>query len=80
MKKTDIKDERFGMLTAIEPTDGRDFGNVIWKCKCDCGKIVYKSTNYLNKDRVTAAAVTQKCSTRNGASISPISVLAALWR
>ena len=52
MQKVNIKNERFGMLVAIEETNQRNFGNVIWKCKCDCGKIVYKSTSYLNKDRM----------------------------
>lgn len=52
MQKVNLKNERFGMLTAIEETSRRDFGNVIWKCRCDCGKIVYKSTSYLSKDRM----------------------------
>lgn len=52
MKRVDIKDERFGMLVAIEATDQRSYGNVIWKCKCDCGQIAYKSTSYLSKDRM----------------------------
>lgn len=52
MQKVNIKNERFGMLTAIEETSRGDFGNVIWKCRCDCGKIVYKSTSYLSKDRM----------------------------
>ena len=50
MQRANIQNERFGMLTAIGPTDQRNFGNVIWKCRCDCGKIVYKSTSYLSKD------------------------------
>lgn len=52
MQKVNIQNERFGMLVAIEETKQRDFGNVIWKCKCDCRKIVYKSTSYLSKDRM----------------------------
>lgn len=52
MKRVNIQNERFGMLTAIEPTDQRNFGNVIWKCRCDCGQITYRSTNYLDKDRM----------------------------
>lgn len=35
---TDIRGQRFGKLTAIEPTDQRKNGYVIWKCRCDCGK------------------------------------------
>ena len=36
----DICGERFGMLTAIAPTEKRDAKRfVIWHCKCDCGNI-----------------------------------------
>ncbi len=34
----DIAGQRFGKLVAIEPTDRRARGNVIWRCLCDCGK------------------------------------------
>lgn len=34
----DITGQRFGRLTAIEPTKRRDCkGSVFWKCRCDCG-------------------------------------------
>lgn len=39
-KKTKIKDltnKKFGMLTAIRPLEDRDYGCVVWECKCDCG-------------------------------------------
>lgn len=38
-KAQNIKDRRFGNLTALEPTDKRDKsnGSVIWRCVCDCG-------------------------------------------
>jgi len=39
-----ISGQKFGRLTAIEPTDKRNGSNVIWKCLCDCGKIVYVNT------------------------------------
>lgn len=29
--------DRFGRLTAIEPTDKRECRAVVWRCKCDCG-------------------------------------------
>lgn len=34
----DITGNRYGLLTAIEPTDKRDFGSVVWKVRCDCGE------------------------------------------
>lgn len=33
----DLRGQRFGKLTAIEPTDERRNGKVVWLCKCDCG-------------------------------------------
>lgn len=36
---TDISGQRFGMLTALVPTNGRTGGgSVVWHCRCDCGK------------------------------------------
>lgn len=36
--KHDFRGMRFGKLTAIEPTQKRHHGKVVWLCKCDCGK------------------------------------------
>lgn len=35
--KRDISGQRFGLLTAIEPTEKRKENTVVWICKCDCG-------------------------------------------
>ena len=43
----DISGERFGRLTAIEPIGKTKAGNIIWRCKCDCGNIKDVSTKYL---------------------------------
>lgn len=34
---TDYSGQRFGRLTAIEPTDEYKNGRIVWKCQCDCG-------------------------------------------
>lgn len=31
--------QRFGRLVAVEPTDERRHGSVMWVCKCDCGNL-----------------------------------------
>ena len=33
----DLTGQRFGMLTAIEPTGKRKHKTVVWRCVCDCG-------------------------------------------
>lgn len=37
----DITNQRFGIITALSPTNERYHRSVIWKCRCDCGKILY---------------------------------------
>lgn len=42
----DISGQRFGRLTALEPTENRDRrGNVYWRCRCDCGNEI-EATEY----------------------------------
>ncbi len=49
----DIRGERFGKLTAVEPTDRReDGGSIVWKCHCDCGNDTEVSWNRLRHGRV----------------------------
>ncbi len=45
---SDITGQRFGRLTALCPTRGRDGkGSVLWHCRCDCGKELEASYNDL---------------------------------
>lgn len=43
----DITGMRFGKLVAVEPTDIRDGGTVVWRCRCDCGKEILASLHKL---------------------------------
>ena len=44
-----ITNQRFGKLVALNPTDERKHGSIVWKCQCDCGNIHYVNTeNLLN--------------------------------
>ena len=46
----DLKGRRFGRLIAIEPTEERGYnGEVVWRCRCDCGKEVKTTTGQLRK-------------------------------
>ena len=43
--------QKFGKLTVIEKTEKRSSGgNIIWKCKCDCGNIVEVPSNHLKNN------------------------------
>ncbi len=36
----DISGQKFGRLTAVRPTNGRFYRQVVWSCLCDCGENV----------------------------------------
>ena len=48
-----ILNQKFNLLTVIEPTDQRrSGGDVVWKCQCECGKITYASASELRNNRI----------------------------
>lgn len=40
MKYKDLTGLRLGKLTVLEPTEERNRGAVVWKCRCDCGNVI----------------------------------------
>ena len=38
---SDIRNQRFGRLLALEPVGLNKRNTVVWKCACDCGNIAY---------------------------------------
>ncbi len=46
-KPSDIIGKKFGHLTVMAMTDKRSANFIVWKCKCDCGKVVERNTNSL---------------------------------
>lgn len=56
----DLTGQQFGLLTAIKPTEDRDFSNVIWECRCQCGKYCLVSSNKLLMGRKTSCGCTQR--------------------
>lgn len=53
--RQDITGTRFRMLTAIAPTERRDYkGSVIWRCRCDCGNEVEVSYSTLKHGTLTS--------------------------
>lgn len=43
---------KFGLLTAIEPTEKRSGSCIIWKCKCECGNTTYVASSDLTHSKV----------------------------
>ena len=50
----DLIGKRYGRLTVLESTDKRKYRYVVWKCRCDCGEIVYTTTSALTTGVVTS--------------------------
>ena len=48
----DLSGQRFSRLVALEPTDERRGGCVVWRCKCDCGKTHPVASNDLIAGKV----------------------------
>lgn len=54
--REDLTGKRFGMLTVIEKLkDRNNFGNIQWKCVCDCGKETITTSRRLTSE------VTKSC-------------------
>ena len=45
----DLSGQRFGRLTAISPTDKKNYprGYVVWRCLCDCGEYAFVDSGAL---------------------------------
>ena len=60
MKKLNLKDKKYKMVTAIKPTKERQGSSIIWLCKCDCGNIKEISTSNLTLGRIKSCGCLSK--------------------
>lgn len=58
----DLLNKRFGKLIVLEKTNERKWEQIIWKCKCDCGNIVYVPSNLLISGRTISCGCTHTSS------------------
>jgi len=56
----DITGRVFGRLTAVEPTDKKDNGSVVWKCVCVCGKFTLVSVRSLSSGNTKSCGCLRK--------------------
>ena len=67
-KYSDLLGQKFGRLTAIEPTSRRVGRSVVWKCLCSCNrdKISYVTTGNLTSGKVSSCGcvTSEKASAR----------------
>lgn len=48
---SDLREKRFGNLVALQPTNQRQNGYVVWECRCDCGNSAYVSGQLLTEGK-----------------------------
>lgn len=54
LSRPSLLGKRFGNLTVVGELPGRKHNNVIWSCKCDCGKMTDARTSSLIGNRKTS--------------------------
>ena len=59
MPRKDLTGQRFGRLVVLEEA-GRNYRNVTWRCKCECGNIVIVQGNFLRNERIKSCGCLEK--------------------
>ena len=54
LKIEDLTGRKFGRLTAVQPTEERRGGAVVWRCVCDCGNMKFVVAKNLKSGRTTS--------------------------
>ena len=52
--------QKFGRLLVLECCKERKRQQIVWKCRCDCGKITYVDTAHLNNGKTKSCGCLQK--------------------
>lgn len=50
----DLTGRRFGRLIVLGPTDRRYCGNIIWRCRCDCGNEIERPGSMLLRKQTSS--------------------------
>ena len=53
-RAVDRRGTRYGKLVCIEPTEKRQSGSVVWRCKCDCGNEAFVSSKSLVTGKISS--------------------------
>lgn len=56
----DITGVRSGRLTAIEKTDQKRKGSILWRCRCDCGKEILAEAGEISRGTRTSCGCARK--------------------
>ena len=76
-KAIDLTGQVFGRLTAIEPTEERRDGKIVWKCACSCGSFVFVISRNLQRGVTRSCGCLRRETTRiiglSGGAVCPVS-------
>lgn len=61
-KINNVIGKRYGRLKVIAYTDRRKWREVVWKCKCDCGNIVYLTNTEAKRNKSCGCFRKEHCS------------------
>ena len=59
-KALDLTNQKFGRLTAIEPTSIRKNNSIVWKCICECGAYVEVDASNLRRLKTKSCGCLKK--------------------
>lgn len=60
----DISGQKFGMLTALEPTGQRQGKTIVWKFQCDCGNIIFRPKNNVTGGNTSSCGCLKKANAK----------------
>jgi hypothetical protein len=60
---TDLTGMKFGKLTVLNDTKKRKYGQVVWKCSCECGGYIETVTGHLKIGRAKSCGCMRHCFT-----------------
>lgn len=64
MKLADLKGKKFDKLLVLGINENNKYnasGKIQWKCQCDCGNIVYKTSDYFSRKTQSLKACSKRC-------------------
>ena len=62
----DLTGQKFNRLTVLGLGKRNSNGQIQWKCKCDCGNIVFATTTYLKTGHIGLIDINKKYYDQNG--------------
>lgn len=73
-KRTNLVGQKFTRLTVVEETAERRHRQIVYKCLCDCGNVVYATSNQLKTNNTRSCGCLHKESSSKRFPKKPINL------